>query len=57
MVLFGVMSGITVAVTLALLRFPVQMARPSDQLFGIIPGTKDSMNWRTTRKRRPCPAC
>ncbi|AOZ08998.1 SulP family inorganic anion transporter [Cupriavidus malaysiensis] len=37
-VLFGVMSGILVAVTLALLRFLVQMARPSDQLFGIIPG-------------------
>lgn len=35
-VLFGVMSGILLAVTLALLRFLMQMARPSEQLFGVI---------------------
>jgi len=37
-VVFGVMSGILLAVTLALLRFLAQMARPSDQMFGVIPG-------------------
>lgn len=37
-VLFGVMSGIVVAVALALLRFLSQVTRPTDQLFGRIPG-------------------
>ncbi|WP_255991930.1 SulP family inorganic anion transporter [Chitinolyticbacter albus] len=37
-VLFGVMSGILLAVALALLRFLMQMARPSEQLFGVIAG-------------------
>ncbi|KAF0813634.1 putative sulfate transporter [Andreprevotia sp. IGB-42] len=37
-VLFGVMPGILMAVGLALLRFLAQMARPSEQLFGVIDG-------------------
>jgi high affinity sulfate transporter 1 len=36
-VLLGVMSGILLAVALALLRLLAQMARPADQLFGVLP--------------------
>lgn len=38
---FGVMSGILLAVTLALIRFLMQMARPADQRFGVIQGHDD----------------
>lgn len=37
-ILFGVMSGIVVAVTMALLRFLSQVTRPAEQRFGRIPG-------------------
>jgi high affinity sulfate transporter 1 len=37
-VLFGVMSGILLAVTMALLHFLSQVARPAEQQFGIIDG-------------------
>ncbi|RDJ00502.1 SulP family inorganic anion transporter [Dyella solisilvae] len=37
-VLFGVMSGILLAVTIALLRFLSQVTRPTEQLFGLIDG-------------------
>ncbi|WP_165488644.1 MULTISPECIES: SulP family inorganic anion transporter [Dyella] len=37
-ILFGVMSGIVVAVAIALLRFLTQVTRPAEQLFGRIPG-------------------
>ncbi len=54
-VLFGVMSGILLAVTLALLYFLSQVARPAEQQFGLIDGQDGFYELAHYPEARPIP--